>query len=416
MFVLMLNIILGAGAQGLSIPVAGFPLTIMDIFLFLGLFRMFSRAAHNKALLLRKDDAMITILALIALFRAVINIFTNGLSAIRDCTHYMDMLFVPVLYFELIEADTRIDLAAYLREWFIKTKDCVFFYSLLLPFRPILIRISPKGFGAQSAIPILGSFTITHLWLLVIVMVNSYIVSKGMVRGKRRNWYIIQSVISMVLMVYTSSRITMLTMLVFLLISMWHNQANIFYRIMKYVLIGALAMLVLAMLGITIETSRGTFSISNLFDMFLSIFGDESAGYDGASLRLGFFSTVIESHSSIDRVLFGGGFGYPLISFGAATGANVREPHCSYLSVYARNGVIFLSFWFSYLLGKLKLARNSMNNNTYGYILFVVLVSCLMNATCETFFETPCEASVFYGLVAICSYMIVFHEESGEAI
>jgi hypothetical protein len=98
-------------------------------------------------------------------------------------------------------------------------------------------------------------------------------------------------------------------------------------------------------------------SVNFFIKHFMSIFGVANVGVEqaawGVTQRIDWWASIYNRlTANWSNLLFGLGYGFPLIDFHVTGGIPVREPHNSYLSFIARSGLIGLIFfaWVHLLL------------------------------------------------------------------
>lgn len=411
-----INIILNYSAQGFGIVIGGIPLTFMDAVLFIGVGRVILRFFTRKEAGKRSDEVIILIISGVAFIRFIYGMIFVDKLALRDATHYINMLYFIVIISELTYLKNRVNITRLFSRYIRIVFNIMFFYALFMPFGNIIQVISPKLPGLQSAIPILGSFTITHLWLVILIMYNLYSLDRRLVNKRYSIFYHIQNIISLALILYSTSRITIISLIVLLFIFAVKKENYILKNFLKYFVIFVIIILVIEVFNIQIKLERGYLNFEMIKNIFLSAvgLGTHEGMASGHSERIKYLQDILITHSDLKSIFVGGGFGYPLIEFKNMEGAAVREPHNSYLSVYARMGIVTLSLWVTFLISKVKISLKNMKNSVYSLILFLVLFLCMLNATVETFFETPFEATTFYILLGILTYIVSSRREKNE--
>lgn len=403
-----LNIILNYSAQGIGIVIGGIPLTFMDAILFIGLGRIFFRFSLRKESPKRKDEVLILIITSIAFVRFIYGMIFVDKLALRDATHYINMLYFIVVISELNFVRDKININKLFTKYIKVILNIMFIYALFMPFENIIKSISPKLPGLQSSIPILGSFTITHLWLVILIIYNLYSLDRKLVNINYTILYHIQNIISLTLILYSTSRITIISLVILIFILGLKREYYIVKSFIYYSFIFASILIFIEIFNINIKLERGYLNLEMIKNIFLSAIGlgTHEGMAAGHSERIKYLEDILTTHSDIKSIFCGGGFGYSLIEFKNMAGASVREPHNSYLSVYARMGIITLTIWMSILISKMKISFKNMGKDLNYLILFLILFLCMLNATCETFFETPFEATTFYILLGILTYIL----------
>jgi hypothetical protein len=172
------------------------------------------------------------------------------------------------------------------------------------------------------------------------------------------------------------------------------------------VLIGGYAMLVNS--G-SIENLAGkskfgkVLSVSDYADLILSSTGKSKkfeGSAEGIPLRLEWAEKIFQkAEDDISVLLLGQGFGMPLTDFVAPNSATVREPHNSFLTVFARTGIIGFIIWGIFHIrinaGLFRFFRKNTalirNNYTAKFLLccFFAIIGNYVIALVESPFEAP---------------------------
>jgi O-antigen ligase len=186
----------------------------------------------------------------------------------------------------------------------------------------------------------------------------------------------------------------------------------------------ALALLIIPLAGIEIQGRLGQkISYEFVLNHIQAIGGVESEGLTGSargvSLRFGWWQDLIGRWlSSFETFVLGIGFGMPLTDFTSASGAIVREPHNSYLSVIGRTGITgaiaFVWMHFFLLRAWWRTYRTCLRNRWREgenrlLILMVFFVLMWVAAMGEDAFEKPYFAIPYYffwGLVLKMSWFL----------
>jgi hypothetical protein len=172
--------------------------------------------------------------------------------------------------------------------------------------------------------------------------------------------------------------------------------------------------------GRLIKYSKSNIELSGIIEHLNTGYGVESNIYNGSAggleQRIGWWVTIynkliLDSHS----FLLGLGFGIPLTDDVVTT--VIREPHNSYVSVFARTGLIMFSLWIYFIISTISSSLNSIilfrrdkiRRETSMYKILVsalmIQVSILITALVEPAFELPPIAISFYiisALSAVC--------------
>ena len=157
-------------------------------------------------------------------------------------------------------------------------------------------------------------------------------------------------------------------------------------------------------------------SPTSVVEHLMTSFGVESDNYSGSSdgflIRSLWWADII--NKSVDDssiAFFGQGFGIPLTNHNDYK--IIREPHNSYLSVFARGGIFYFLIWLSILSQILKKLHKSVRNihSTQHQIItslvaISILISTLIMAIVQPAFELPPVATGTYFFIGIAlNYM-----------
>ncbi len=166
--------------------------------------------------------------------------------------------------------------------------------------------------------------------------------------------------------------------------------------------------------GFEIRGWKGPVTVDFLWELFLSIFGLETGKYSDAGLlasresRLQMWTQSLEpSVRSVAQFVFGRGFGEPLVEVELVTGWTKRSPHNSFVTVFARLGVIGLSLLIAVLgmvmARMLRVVKRvaTMDNAQSGTFLWLLgyLVAAFVGATFSVVFDTPYMAAPVWTLL-----------------
>ncbi len=286
----------------------------------------------------------------LGLGRALAAVPEHGMWALRDATHVIESLFLWVGF--VFAADPRaIDrFFVWLRR--ILAIGCI--YALTFPFRDALRDFSPTIQAAAGyTATILFNYTNSALVLLMAVAHRVII--------RPPNSGIGSLVVTGFLVAYAvavfQSRTVYLQLIALVVLFAWQRRAA-FGRIGLALTVGVFAIffVTLSDVGFTGRIAR-PISLDFVGRHFAAIFGVESEGVVGPARgvwqRLDWWSIIWRQVTdSPGNLLFGLGYGSPLIEFVATDNVLVREPHNSYISILGRLGLagIVLFTWGHILL------------------------------------------------------------------
>ncbi len=331
----------------------------------------------------------------------------NGVWALRDASNILESLYILVGFSVFCNSSVRnLVINGYPKIIFVL---CV--YALTYPLSQHLREFSPVLVaGAGHSIPLLFNYTNSSLLIMLSVLYVAMSKSKSGVVSKNA------SVVSAFLIVFSigffQSRILYIHIIAIFLMLLFIKPS---YSI-RWIYIGfsvAILLLGISVSGIEIEGRLGQkLSLDFIQNHFMAIFGQESDGLDGAARgvdqRFGWWTDIFHRWSSdIMTMLFGLGYGFPLITFGVDHGVLVREPHNSYLSVVARGGIIGFLLWswlHWYLLKSWYLTYQACKKYDWkegmGFLLIVLgyFILIWLRSLVQDGFEKPFIAVSYYFL------------------
>lgn len=393
------------GVTNVGVKLQGIFFPMGEIVLLLGLIRMFILFDKDllKALFSNKNIMIFNMIFAIFVIRVPFGIYKYGSIAIRDGSHYIELLYFVIITYELLRM-AEADFKRQVIRLFIIALNLMFAYSLLLPLQEQILKVSPVISGYQYQIPLFGFFPIAHMWLLVLIMSNLFLVIEIVSRPWVNKLLHIQNLIALLLIFITSSRVTLLTYVVFIICSMFINKKISLYLI-QYLIVFGVSLMILLSFNISIHSMRGEIDFYFIKNAVLSCFGqgehqEMASGYD---LRVRWIKSLI-FNNSFYGMLFGKGFGNILTDFRSNGGVVVREPHNSIISIFSRMGGIVLILWFKNIASFWLLSFRSIKSKSQNYFFYmsvILIMASMINSLAEPFFEFSYGAVPFYALLAI---------------
>jgi len=328
----------------------------------------------------------------------------HGIWALRDASHLTDSFFIWIGF--VIAASP--DFFARFSGWLRTVLNIGVLYGLLFPFRETLAAYSPKisapaGYSApiffnyisSSLIPLTGAMA----WLIdrVRFLALPAVALAGML-----------IVYNVVMFQARTTYLQVIALLMMLVILRPRDAARMSFSM----LIGVAMLALLLASGLEISGRLGEkFSLDFLLEHFFSIWGEQGSGMvasaaDGVWLRFRWWGKIWNDlTSNTGSFLFGLGYGIPLTDFRTPENAIVREPHNSFISLFARQGLIgFLAFiwvqlalvrsWFS-VYRKCERQGDLLWRNTL-LIMATFFVLLFVFALGEDGFEKPFNAIPYY--------------------
>lgn len=265
----------------------------------------------------------------------------HGIWALRDASHLIDSFFLWIAF--VIAASPNF--FERFSSWLRLVLNLGVFYALLYPFRETLREWSPRIWApAGYSAPLFFNYVGTSLVPLTAAM--AWLVDR--VRFLALPAMVLAGALIVYNIVIFQARITYLQVMMLLLVFAFLRPRDA-VRMTGSLVVGGILLALLLTAGVEITGRLGDkFSIDFLFDHFASIWGEYGGGKvssaaDGVSLRLGWWERIWNDlTSSPMNLLFGLGYGIALTDLRTPEGALVREPHNSFISLAARQGVVGL--------------------------------------------------------------------------
>ena len=404
LIVVFLYLLFNWGFQQVRIPpVAGGGLPIGEITLFIAL----ATVNYIRTLGLMSRAVYLLPFAIwwgFGVGRALVDFSMHGAWALRDAAHVVESLFLIVGF--VFASDPRY--SDKLFEWLPKFLVLAVAYGAMYPFRWEIWQISPTIVAGNGyEVPILGSMANTPFLLILAAL---YLM---LFHGGRA----LANIVAVLLLGYTiamfQARTLYLVIIAVFLFVGFHRRSTLGNMGLLFYM-AALMLGLITVLGVQIQGRLGeTFSFDFLIQHFLAIFGMSSTEYEGVASaaegvdqRLGWWLNILNRLTgSVYTLLLGLGYGVPLTDFAGLEGVVVREPHNSYVTVFARTGIIGGVAWFSMIAGLLffwlrtfRLARSLgwREGENRLLILMVFFISIFVLALGEDGFEKPYNIIPFY--------------------
>jgi len=315
-----------------------------------------------------------------------------GLWALRDATHVIESLFLWVGFVFAATPGAIDRLFVWLR--IILAMGCLYAFSY--PWREPLFALSPTITAASGYQTPLFFHYVTSGVLLLWEAVRRLI-------GRSGGSILVPGLLIAYAIGILQARTFYLQFIAVLLMVLWYR-GKTFKKMSLALVVGVLAFVLFAELGVEIKGRMGEpVSLDFIGRHFGAIAGIESAGVEGAAggvgQRLGWWANIFERVTdSTENLLFGLGYGFPLIDFQAGQGQIAREPHNSYISILGRLGlfgVIFFAWGHVCLLRIWFRAYNLCRQTGHRlgqdrlFLLMVYFVMVLIFSLGEDAFEKP---------------------------
>ncbi|MGH1418877.1 MAG: O-antigen ligase family protein [Hyphomicrobiaceae bacterium] len=271
--------------------------------------------------------------------QAVKGLQQHSIWALRDASHMIDSLFIWI-GFVVASVPGFLDRFSHALRLMLIIGAI---YMLGYPFRDQLAALSPTitapaGYSAPilfnytggSIVPMTAAVQIlldrTRLFFIPSVVVAGGIIAFAVVLLQQRSTYL-QLIALFFVLAFIRPRDVM--------------------RLSFGMVLAALALVLILSTGIEITGRLGEkFSLDFLVNHFAAIWGEKSGGAidsaaSGVGQRLAWWTKIWEDVTVGARTLtFGLGYGIPLTDFSDVSGTQVREPHNSTISTFARLGLI----------------------------------------------------------------------------
>ena len=276
--------------------------------------------------------------------RAMFDFSQHGTWALRDAAHVLESLFLLVGF---VFAGQPKSFDRFF-DWLPKMLVVCVLYGMLYPLRDQLWSLSPTIMsGSGYPAPIFFSMANTPQLLIMAAFYLILFHSNRLLAN-----VVLVMIIGYTVAVFQARTLYLILFAIFAFLA--------FYRRSTVGNLGILAVLsafllaLITLVGLHFQGRLGaTFSAEFLVAHFLAIFGicDPSfqgvcSAAEGVDQRLQWWTKIYNSMIGDPfSLLLGLGYGLPLTDFHSSTGAQVREPHNSYITVVARTGIIGAVCW-----------------------------------------------------------------------
>jgi len=345
------------------------------------------------------EPAMLWFLALllVAILHLLMDVPANGLWALRDCTMILDGIFLVLGYFWSMKANS----VTVLVKWLMLIAVINMLYSFTFPWSANVLAWSPKS-GVFMEVPILGQYHTSDIYLLQGAVLC---LGLGAFMFKRRRWVMLLLVGGQLLgLAVIQARASYVALAAFIVILTLMGETRK-SGILVGMLFSALVVLVLvtSVGGLELSGRVGPINIGFLADHLRSITGARVTPASSVQSRFDWTGEAMNHFRSSPIV--GVGFGQALINYvDDETGAVVRFPHNSNITILARLGVIGFALWAMFhfcLIRRFIYAysqRKRSDKQVYELILWIFLlyITIMIAALVEAPFEFPSSAIPFY--------------------
>lgn len=352
------------------------------------------------------------------LFWLPVGFFEYGIVAGRDATQLLDCtvlflaysLFSRVPTFRLVQAFQTILMTALTLEFLDRVVLFLFTGVTVSSFQEVRLFGGTIG----SSVVVISSF-----WF-GILMKNT--------TTKAQSWYLI--VVSLILVLLLQNRFVYASMIVtsviyFIIFRPSFVSKRFLIRLMIVLFflgifesfVGSFVSSILSFLPNSdylmsrrlFKYGLENFSLSGIFAHLSTGFGLENEIYVGAAggvaQRLGWWYNIfVELFSSPSKLFLGLGYGIPLTDEVVVTA--VREPHNSFVSVFARQGLLCFVMWFIFHFSLALTSMSALKRSLKGYQEYRLLLMCLLVVT-STYICGLVEPAFELPPIAIPTYMFL---------
>jgi len=324
-------------------PGGGLGLPVGEIVLFMTL------ATLSYASVLGRLAAIVALLPFViwwgfGLSRALFDFVFVGAWALRDAAHVIESLFLLAGF---VLASHPASLERFFR-WLPWILGAGVVYGLLYPLRFEIWALSPTIVTAHGfEVPILGTMANTAY---VMIPAALYLI---LFHGNRLPAILLAVLILGYTIAMFQARTLYLVMIAVFGFLVLYRRSSIGH-VALIVYISGLLLALVTLLGLQFQGRLGAaFSFDFLVQHFLAIFGIASSEYQGIASaaagvgqRLEWWNNILaQMLSNPFKLLLGLGYGVVLTDFYGVGGIAVREPHNSYITVFARTGIIGATAW-----------------------------------------------------------------------
>lgn len=340
------DILFTAGFMLLRIPPVGFGVPINQITLVAAfLLLAFSTSGLNGL----TSTAVFWILYnlwVLAAVQIVIGIDRHGAWAIRDAANIIESTFFIIGFWLACDPGFR----WVLHRWISSTLIFATIYILTYPAKDYLAQFSPTMSGISGyTLPFFfhfgnpASIGVTSIFYLLVM--------RGMPTVYRLT---LATAMVTCLLVFVQARIAYLQLVYMIVLLLLFDRRSV-TDLLKVGLIAFVLMTLFIISGIQLPGRLGqSFNYQFMLSHIQAIWGGGGAetkdAADGVGLRLEWWTEIFQNQlRNLPTWLFGQGYGIALTTFRGEADDLVREPHNSYVSIYARLGFVGITLFAAYI-------------------------------------------------------------------
>jgi O-antigen ligase len=405
-------VVLNYGFENLSLPVGSLrflPLgeLLMGAALLLAVRRQ-SGVEFRQSL---RHPSMVCILALLLLtmVHLVSDVPQYGFYALRDATSSFEAVFL-LLGMVWAARERNIEL---LSKWLMALFILTLVYAYTFPWTDQIQQWSP-AFGPFHPVPLIGNYQEVALYLVSGALFCLWVAPTVY---KWPRWTLVSlAVVQLAALGVLQSR-TMLVGIGLVLVTLFFLRETTRMWQFFAIIASGLATLVLlvvliAAVGWKVQGRLGPVNMASLENDVRSIWPStaESQQLGHESDRKVWYGEVWNKlQSSPSHLLFGVGYGLPLIDFISETGQPIRQPHNSSMNVFGRLGLLGLSIWVLFVAGLLKrlwqgvreaVQRGAVSCPLRLWLLAFAILGLLVSMV-QPYFEFSHSAIPFYFLMGV---------------
>lgn len=335
--------------------------------------------------------------------RALSSVPEHGMWALRDATHVIESLFLWVGFVYAAKPAT-VDRFFF---WLRKILVVASLYGLTYPFRDFLRNFSPSIEGAAGYTTTIIFQYVNSALMMLMEAARRFIGRSG---KSGLGTPLIAGFLIAFAVAFFQARTVYLQVIAILILFAWLHRAAL-GKIWMSLVMATLAFLFVATSGIEISGRLGqVVSLDFLVNHFAAIAGVENEGVVGAARgvgqRLDWWAIIWQRVTSdVGHMLFGLGYGFPLIEFTNNQNTVVREPHNSYMSIFGRMGfvgvlvfswghILLLRVWFKAFRLCRRVGHRLGQNRLLLLMVYFVLIWVLSLG--EDAFEKPYVTIPYY--------------------
>lgn len=295
----------------------------------------------------RRESAIIALMVLLALSLAhlSVDLLSYGVLALRDASFVFESSLLYAGYLWALDSQRRAHFFRMLAFIFIFN----FAYTLTFPIKDMILAYSPTS-GVFREVPLLGFYIGTPLFLVAGGFY--FLVADRWLPHWPRLLLVSLAVAQLGWSLIIQDRAMYLGLLFLPLVAIAAGRWTVALKVGAFAVVSAILIFgIISTFGLQVSgrlSSAGAgFFLEHVQSLLMK---GESPGIDSNYWRINILHNVLARwQSSIGNILFGEGFGLPLIDFRLAAGNEVRQPHNTHLSVLARLGVVGLMAWFWFI-------------------------------------------------------------------